>query len=452
MTTSHHAADPDRSSGQYGSPGRAWWALITLCLAALLSYTDRQILSLVVDPVRAELHLSDLQIGFLQGTAFAIMYAAFGLPLGRLADYLARRNLIVAGVVLWSAATVACAYARCFEELFAARVAVGIGEAVLAPAAFSLISDLFPPSRRGTAIGVFAMGIVLGTGVAIAVGGLLLQAAQSGALADYPWLASMSAWRAVFVIAGAPGLLVAVLLLSVPEPARRERSTATNPPFGEAMRRFWKHSSALKPMFAGAALLAMGDFALFAWSPTILMRAHSLGATDIALWLGSIAILGGVLGTVTGGVLADSAMKRSGSAGRLRLAAVFGVGAIIGGFAGIASTAPVMIALIFIWVFSSSAAGTIAFTAIQEVMPNEMRGLATSVIGFCNTVVGLGVGPVLVAWCADRVFHDQARLGTSLAVMAVPVAFVCCLLMRECARRIRLTDRTAETPTLFASR
>lgn len=452
MTTPHYSPALQRGSADYGSLGRAWWGLAVLCLAAILSYTDRQILSLVVDPVRAELGLSDLQMGFLQGTAFAIMYAAFGLPLGQLADRLARRNLIVAGVLLWSSATVVCAYARSFEELFAARVAVGIGEAVLAPAALSMISDFFPPARRGTAIGVFAMGIVLGTGIAIGVGGFLLQAAQGGAFAEYPLIASMPAWRAVFVIAGAPGLLIALLLLSVPEPERHERSITTQPPFGEAMRRFLRHSSALRPMFAGAALLALGDFALFAWSPTILSRSHELSGADIGLWLGSAAILGGVLGTLAGGVLADLAVKKSGSAARLRLAAAFGVGAIIGGFAGVAATAPVMIVLIFIWVFCSSAAGTIGFTAVQEFMPNEMRGLATSLIGFCNTVIGLGMGPIVVAWFADRIFHDRAGLGWSLSLVAVPAGVACCVLMIVCAKKIGIAADAQRAAMLAANR
>jgi MFS family permease len=419
MTTPHHSPDLQRASADYGSLSRAWWALAVLCIAAILSYTDRQILSLVVDPVRAELGLSDLQIGFLQGTAFAIMYAAFGLPLGQLADRLARRNLIVAGVLLWSAATVACAYARSFEELFAARV---------------------------------AMGIVLGTGIAIGVGGFLLQAAQRGAFAEYPLLASMPAWRAVFVIAGAPGLLIALLLLSVPEPERHERSITTQPPFGEAMRRFLRHSAALRPMFVGAALLAMGDFALFAWSPTILSRSYDLSGADIGVWLGSAAILGGVLGTLAGGVLADIAVKSGGSASRLRLAAAFGVGAIIGGFAGVASTAPVMIVLIFIWVFCSSAAGTIGFTAVQEFMPNEMRGLATSLIGFCNTVIGLGMGPIMVAWFADRIFHERTGLGWSLSLVAVPAGVACCLLMFVCAKKIGIAADAHRAATLAVNR
>src|SRR5688572_4369774 len=157
-----------------GRKASGWWAVFVFFLAAILSYTDRQILSLLVDPIRAGLNLSDVQLGILHGTAFAVLYAAFGLPLGRLADLMNRRNLILVGVMIWSTATVACAWARSFEELLVARLFVGLGEAALAPAALSMISDLFPAERRGVAIGTFALGIVAGAGVAIGVGGTLL--------------------------------------------------------------------------------------------------------------------------------------------------------------------------------------------------------------------------------------------------------------------------------------
>src|SRR6516225_1782664 len=193
------------------SASRAWWAVGVFCIAAILSYSDRQILSLLVDPIRADLHITDAQVGLLQGAAFSLIYAVAGVALGRAADVMPRRLVIVAGVLVWSVGTLACGYANSFGSLFAARAAVGIGEAALAPAATSIIADSFRAHRRGAGIGVFLMGMVVGAGGALALGGFILQAAQSGALAGVPVLGALAPWRAGLVVLGLAGLPVALL-------------------------------------------------------------------------------------------------------------------------------------------------------------------------------------------------------------------------------------------------
>ena len=184
------------------SAASAWGAVALFCVAAVLSYTDRQILSLLVDPIRADLHISDTQVGVLQGVAFAVIYSFAGLPLGRLADLVERRYVIFAGIALWSVGTLICGYAGDFWSLFGGRVVVGVGEAALAPAAFSMISDMFPAERRGTALGVFIMGMAVGGGVAITIGGEVLGLAASGAFAGVPGLRDLVPWRAVLVLLG----------------------------------------------------------------------------------------------------------------------------------------------------------------------------------------------------------------------------------------------------------
>src|SRR5580692_8198726 len=165
----------------YPRPAYAWYVVGVLVLVTILSYTDRQILSLLVDPIRRDLLISDTQVGLLIGTAFAFVYGLAGLPLGWLADRLRRRNLIVAGISLWSIGTVCCGLSHNFGQFFAARVLVGIGEAVLTPASVSMISDSFPPRNRGRATSVFLMGMAMGAGGAILFGGVILRLADSGA-------------------------------------------------------------------------------------------------------------------------------------------------------------------------------------------------------------------------------------------------------------------------------
>src|SRR6185312_13703056 len=196
---------PTLAMSAYPRPSTAWWSVALLTFAAVLSYTDRLILTILVDPIRASLHLTDTQLSVLQGAAFAVIYSFIGLPLGRIADLVPRRALLVLAIALWSAGTAACGFARSFEGLLGARLVVGIGEAALAPAAISLIGEYFPPDRRGTAMGVFLGGIVIGAGAAIGIGGGLLELAQAKLLHGLPLIGALAPWRIVLLVAGIAG-------------------------------------------------------------------------------------------------------------------------------------------------------------------------------------------------------------------------------------------------------
>ena len=215
------AAAPASQTAPYPAPVLGWWALGVFTLALIVSYTDRQVLNLLVDPVRTDLKISDTQISLLQGAAFALFYATAGVPLGRLADVLPRRAVIISGVLAWSASTFACGLAASYGQLFLARLCVGVGEAALLPAALSILADYFPPSRRGTAIGVIIIGAAVGSAVANIIGGLMFAAVRAGDFNWVPGIAGVSAWRAVFYLISAPGALIALLILTVREPARR---------------------------------------------------------------------------------------------------------------------------------------------------------------------------------------------------------------------------------------
>src|ERR1700737_877766 len=230
--TAHHRGRPElqvfgsrAQQDDFPPRGYAWAVVAILIATAVLAYTDRQVLSLLVDPIRADLGISDTQVSLLLGTAFAVVYGIAGLPLGYLADRTSRRNLIFCGVLIWSIGTIACGLSQSFGQLFAGRLVVGLGEAVLSPAAISLISDYFPPSRRGMAEGCFLSGIAMGIGAAILIGGGVLHFVQLGALAGTP-LATQAPWRLVLLLIGAPGLLWALAILAIREPVRR----TTGPP------------------------------------------------------------------------------------------------------------------------------------------------------------------------------------------------------------------------------
>ena len=201
-------------------PRRSWYIVGVLTVAYTCSFIDRSVLGLMVGPIRDELGITDTQFSLLQGLAFAIFYTLLGIPIARLADRTNRRNIVAAGIALWSLMTALCGLARSFGSLFMARVGVGVGEAALAPAAFSLITDLFPRKKVGRAIGTYQTGLFVGYGLSVILGGWLVGTLEQGPPLELPLLGELSAWRATLVIVGLPGLVIALLCLTFREPAR----------------------------------------------------------------------------------------------------------------------------------------------------------------------------------------------------------------------------------------
>jgi MFS family permease len=420
------------TTGQTGSaapsawpaPSQAWFALITFCITAILSYTDRHILSLLVDPLRHSFHLSDTQVSLLQGVAFAFIYSFAGLPIGRMTDILPRRRIIVAGVMVWSLATLWCGFARSFHELFLARCLVGVGEATLAPAATSMIADYFPPRRRGTATGIFLMGQVAGGGVAITLGGTVLQLAQSGALASWPLIGAMEPWRATLIILALPGILVALLIAATREPPRRHLANGqATLPLADVFRTLGRHRAVLAMVYLGMALLSIGDFALQSWIPTLLSRQFALSPGMIGAWLGPAAIVGALVGTLGAGLLSDRLVEGGGAAARLPVAVIASALAVPGALIMLAPSPALAIAIFMIWLIMSNAAGAIGITAVQELAPPSVRGVALALISFFNILGGLVVGTTVTAMLTDRVYGAQG-LGYSMTTLALPAAIL----------------------------
>lgn len=432
------ARSPDGGASPWPPARQAWWAVAVFALGAILSYTDRQILSLLVDPIRGDLHISDTQVSLLQGLAFALIYSVAGLPLGRLADILPRRWVILTGVLVWTAATVACGLSQSFSALFAARVFVGVGEAALAPAAMSMIADLFAPHRRGTAIGVFIMGMVVGGGVALGIGGGLLEAARGGLFAGVPILSAVPPWRAVLLVLGAPGLLIALLLLTVREPARRPGSGESAPrrySLREVAHELVSRRAVVFPLLVAMALMSVGDFSLLNWTPALLSRNYHLSPGQIGALLGALVVVTGVLGTVLGGALSDRRAKAGGPRARIAAAAVSATVALPLAFMAFTASAWQVLVLLGWWNLFSSAAGTIGITALQEAVPNEVRGIGVSLIAFGNIFFGLGLGTMSTALITDRVFHDPLRVAASLSLVVGPAAAVATALFWRAAAR-----------------
>ena len=212
------------SAGESERPAYSWYVVVALTAIYMLSFVDRTILGMLIGPIQAELGITDTEFGYLTGFAFTIFYVLLGIPLGRLADSWSRRNLVICGIVVWSFFTSVSSLTRSYATLFAARVGVGVGEASLSPSAYSMITDYFPNRKLGVAISVYNMGIFLGIGAAFLLGGTVVDLVSRTPETAVPLLGTMASWRVTFLIVGLPGLLFALLMLTVLEPPRRDRT------------------------------------------------------------------------------------------------------------------------------------------------------------------------------------------------------------------------------------
>ncbi|HZB93044.1 MAG TPA: MFS transporter [Stellaceae bacterium] len=428
---------------RYPSAGYAWYVCAVLLLAYIFSFLDRTIVGLLVIPIEHDLGLNDTQVSLLQGFSFALFYALLGLPIARLVDARDRRAIIALGIALWSVTTAACGLAQRFWHLFLARVGVGAGEATLLPGATSLLADYFAPRRRGLALGVFAAGIYLGAGFAMIIGGLLLRLLGERVV-HLPVLGALHPWQTVFIAVGAPGLLVALLMAAtVREPARlgAARSQGAGLPLGEVARYFWRNAKTVLCHNLGFTLLAFASYAATAWIPTIFIRVHHWSAASIGLRLGAILLIVGPSGTVAGGWLADRFEAGGSRAGKLLVGLIASLGLVVPAVAfPLVASPELSLALLVPFIFFTSAVWGLSPAALQEIMPNEMRGQATALYTGLVNLLGLGFGPASVAILADYVFHDPQRLNLACAIVT-PIAGLAAALLfalgREPYRRTR---------------
>jgi MFS family permease len=429
-------------TSDYPSRPYAWTVVAILIATAVLSYTDRQVLSLLVDPIRGDMGISDTQISLLLGTAFAVIYGIAGIPLGFLADRISRRNLIFAGVSVWSLGTIACGFSHNFGEIFASRIVVGLGEAALSPAAISLISDYFPPSRRGTAVGFFLSGIAMGSGVAILIGGGVLHAIELGALAATP-LAGYAPWRMVLLVIGGPGLLWAMAILLIREPVRHtaEGESAAGVADGSTWRATpWAR---VVPIYIVLAAASFVDNAVGAWAPTLLIRDFGKDPAQIGVELGLLLTVGFGGGVLVGGALADRAGVRGGWPRKLRVCLVSGLLILPASLLMNSPTFSLVLAGVPLYFALSGIVTAVGFSAILDVVPNRSRGLAMSMSFFLNVALGAGLGPTAVALAGAHVFAAKAGLGPPL-VLTVAAGYLVAL-AAVCAALSSFRTRSAVT-------
>ncbi|PVX76982.1 putative MFS family arabinose efflux permease [Paraburkholderia unamae] len=415
--------------------------LFFLCFA--FSYLDRQIVSILVQPIKQSLALTDTQIGLLQGLSFTLCYATAGVFVARLVDRSNRVKLIAVCIAIWAISTTACGFASNFPELLAARAGTAIAEAALSPAALSIFSDIFTPRRVTRANSVFMLGPYVGGGVALFGGGLLLSAAHGERGA---WLAAhgVEPWQAVFIAVGLPGLLLAALVAcTVREPARREthahaaHANDVMPSLRDVVTELFVRNRFCLPYFAAYVALITLFYSHAAWFPSLLMRHFHLTPKAVGQLAAPAYMIGGTLGVACAGMLATRVTDES----ALRKVLGFSAGAVaVLVPAAIAmplvGSSTVAITLYGACAFTASIAMGLAPVPLQIAVPNRMRGRSLALLVFMTNAISGGVGPLAVGYLNERLGHTGNSLGVALAVTGGVSALIGAALYALAMRRV----------------
>jgi len=409
-------SDTPQAAG-YPRPAYAWFVVGLLTLAYVVSFIDRQILSLLVTPIRRDLGISDTQMSLLMGFSFAVFYTFCGIPLGRLADNASRRWIVTWGIAFWSVATAACGLAHHYWQLFLGRIGVGIGEAALSPAAYSLIADSFPPERRATAISVYGMGIFLGSGLAYILGAIVVGYANSRGAVTLPLVGETRPWQLVFYVLGGVGLMFAWFMLLIREPVRRGAAHASIP-LREVIATLKQHRRTVLLHNFGFACMSLAAYSANAWLPSVWQRVHEWPIRLTGISYGTIIAIFGCAGIVFGGWLADRWKSRGIPDATLKVGAIAAAcGVVPALLIPFAPNGVVLALLIVPLTFTLAMPFGVAPSAIQDLVPNRMRGQTSAIYLFIVNLIGLGIGPTAVAVFTDFAFADDAKVGWSLAIV-----------------------------------
>ncbi|WP_082462878.1 MFS transporter [Sphingobium sp. Leaf26] len=409
--------------GEWPPAGRAWWALFVFGVTLTISYVDRGVVNLLVEPIKADLHLSDTQISLVMGFAFITFYLILGLPLARVIDGGPRRAILGTCVTIWSVATGLCGLAQSFFQLALFRVGVGAGEAGVAPAISSMVSDLFPPHKLPRAMSMLAFAFIGGNALALLLGGFVLGSLSTSGPLTILGMGPLKPWQLTFLAVGLPGLFAALLYLTVPDPVRRGgHATAgkDTPTLVEVLRYIRKNASVFGPMFIGLALHSVAFFGTLAWSPAFFSRTHGWSPAHYGSVAGIVGLVASPIGLMIGFRITESFIRKGYDDASLRLV-VWATWLALPFHIAMPLMPNPYLAVGMIAI--SGAIGVSAIgsqnAAMMMVTPNRMRGQMTALFLAMYNVIGFGAGPTVVAVLTDFVFGREALLRWALLCTAL---------------------------------
>ena len=399
----------------------AWWALLLLTATYAFSFIDRQIINLLVDPIRTDLSLSDSQVSFLQGLAFVLPYVILSIPLGRIVDRANRIRVLVLGILVWTISCVTRGLAKNFWQLGVARMGVGAGEASVTPASWSLLADYFPEDKRALPVSIFLMGPYLGAGLSLILGAEVVGWASGLGTIELPLVGALAPWQLTFMLVAVPGLLMVFLLPLLQDPPRTQRLNQTSEPlsWGDVAQYVWPRRGVFGAYLLGAPFIVLVLYALQAWVPSLLIRVHGLEIVQAGRYYGTIALVAGSAGVLSGPVAARWLAGRVDPAGAPLVTSILSTCLLI----PVLVSAGLADSLTWTLVLIAGASYLVTFplalfaTGLQSASPNEMRGLMAGCFVMSTNLIGLALGPTSVALASDYIFESPRAVGSSLALV-----------------------------------
>jgi MFS family permease len=405
-----------------------WLTVAVLFLLYILSLTDRNIMALMVDPIKADLGLSDFQISLLQGPAFAILFCLCAIPLGIALDRYSRRMVLYLSVTLWSIAAASCGLASSFAMLFVSRAGVGAGESGFGTGSYSIIGDSFPPQRVSLAMSLYIMGGVMGAGFVFLLGGPIVSAVMKAGPAHWPILGLMQPWQQIFILTGAPGVVLAFLVFAFREPPRRQKSATGTAGYGEAFRFLRAHTPLFVANFAGFGLTYAVTIGFQLWTPSYFVRVHDWEPARIGIVLGTAQIAAAVLMPVHGAIV--DRLYRNGRRDAhlfwcmitILLAAPAGVAAFL------VPSAWATVGCYFLFMSLILSAASMGPAVVQVVTPQHLRGRISALYVLSTGLIALAGGPAFVGLVTDKVLGDPQKVGWSLIISVLCILLPAVLL------------------------
>ncbi|MEV5537086.1 MFS transporter [Saccharopolyspora shandongensis] len=424
---------------------RYQWYVVAVCMIAyVFSFVDRQILSLMIEPIKRDLNLTDTQFSLLNGLAFSLLYSFMGLPIALLADKRSRPLIISIGIAFWSVATAISGLSKGFVHMFLARIGVGVGEAALSPAAYSMFSDMFPKNKLGRAYGIYSLGSFIGGAAAFIIGGYVINLLKSVDTVALPLVGEVRAWQLTFLIVGLPGLLLALLVfLTVRDPGRKGlKHTADGGVQKVALRNvfafLWSHRKTFAMHYLGFSLYALVLLGMMAWTPAFYIRAFGLTPTEAGYLLGAVVLLANGSGVLFGGWLIDLLAKRGYTDAAMRAGVIGAVGMTVPviAFTQVGNLWASLV-LLAVAMFFASFPMPASTAAMQVLSPNQMRAQVSAMFLLISNLIGLALGTALVALVTDRVFGDEKMVGSSLSIVYGLASVVTVLLLWRGCKHFR---------------